>query len=74
MIDECAPAAQSLSSPAMGRYTLVIPIPEVCGVLVASLRGLTRRPEGEQEFELAAGESVTVTGITRPVGMGAVGG
>ena len=30
-------------------------------------------PEGEREFELAAGESVTVTGITRPIEVGAVG-
>ena len=31
-------------------------------------------PEGEQEFELAAGESVTVTGITGPSEGWAVGG
>ena len=30
--------------------------------------------EGEQEFELAAGESVTVTGITGAIEVGAVGG
>ena len=33
-----------------------------------------RSPEDEQEFELGAGESVTVTGITGPIGVGAVGG
>ena len=26
-----------------------------------------RSPEAEQEFELATGESVTVTGITEPI-------
>ena len=29
-------------------------------------------PEGEQEFELAAGESVTVTGMTGPIEVGVV--
>ena len=32
-----------------------------------------KSPEGEEESELPAGESVTVTGITGPVGVG-VGG
>ena len=32
-----------------------------------------RSPEGEQRFELAAGESVTVTGITKPIEVGVVG-
>ena len=31
-----------------------------------------RSPDGEQEFELAAGESVTVTGITEPIKVSAV--
>ena len=29
-------------------------------------------PEGEQQFELAVGESVTVTDISRPIGVSAV--
>ena len=29
-------------------------------------------PEGEQQFELAVGESTTVTGITEPIGVSAV--
>jgi len=29
-------------------------------------------PEGEQQFELAVGESVTVTGITEPIEVSAV--
>ena len=49
------------------------------GVLIDSLSGVAcivfvRSPEGEQEFELAAGESVTVTGITGPIEVGVVGG
>ena len=48
------------------------------GILVENLSGVAcivfvRSPEGEQEFELAAGESVTVTGITGPIEVGAVG-
>ena len=38
-----------------------------CIVFVMSL-------EGEQRFELNVGESVTVTGITGPIEVGAVGG
>ena len=33
-------------------------------------KGFRGSPEGEQEFELGAGESVTVTGITGAVGAG----
>ena len=33
-----------------------------------------RSPEGEQRFELDVGESVTVTGITKPIEVVAVGG
>ena len=33
-----------------------------------------RSPEGEQMFELDAGESITVTGITAPIEVGAVAG
>ena len=33
-----------------------------------------RSPEGEQRFQLDAGESVTVAGITGPIEVGAVGG
>ena len=33
-----------------------------------------RSPEGEQMFELGAGESITVTGITAPIEVGAVAG
>ncbi len=33
-----------------------------------------RSPEGEQQFELAVGEVITVTGITAPIEVGAVGG
>jgi len=36
-----------------------------CIVIVTS-------PEGEQQFELAVGESVTVTGITEPIEVEAV--
>lgn len=31
-----------------------------------------RSPEGEQQFELAAGESVTVTGLPEPIEVSAV--
>ena len=33
-----------------------------------------RSPEGEQQFELDVGKSVTVTGITPPIEVGVVGG
>ena len=47
------------------------------GILVENLSRVAcivfvRSPEGEQEFELAAGESVTVTGITKPIEVRAV--
>jgi len=47
------------------------------GILVENLSGVAcivvvTSPEGEQEFEMAAGESVTVTGITRPIEVWAV--
>ena len=32
-----------------------------------------RSPEGEQQFELAAGKSITVTDITEPIEIAAVG-
>jgi len=31
-------------------------------------------PEGEQQFELAVGESITVTGITQPIQVAAASG
>ena len=47
------------------------------GILVENLSGVAciivvRSAEGEQEFELAAGESVAVTGLTPPVRVSAV--
>ena len=32
-----------------------------------------RSPEGEQQFELAAGKSITVTDITEPIEVAAIG-
>ena len=48
-------------------------------ILIENLSGVdcivyVTSPEGEQESELPAGESVTVTGITGAVGVGAGGG
>ena len=47
------------------------------GILIENLSGVAcivfvKSPEGEQEVELAAGESVTVTGIRGAGGAGAV--
>lgn len=49
------------------------------GIRIENLSGVAcivfvSSAEGEQEFELAAEESVTVTGITKPIKVGAVGG
>lgn len=47
------------------------------GILIENLSGVAcivfvSSAEGEQEFELAPGESVTVTGITEPIRVSAV--
>jgi len=47
------------------------------GILIKNQSGVAciiflRSAEGEQEFELAAAESVTVTGITEPIRVSAV--
>jgi len=53
--------------------TLEISVTEVDnGVIIESMGtvdciAIVNSPEGEQRFELAVGESVTVTGITRPI-------
>ena len=49
------------------------------GITIENLSGVggtvcVRSPEGEQVFELGAGEGITVTGITAPVQVEAVGG
>ena len=49
----------------------VTPCDETYGGLVSVRRAAGRL---SSEFELAAGESVMVTGITGPVGVGVVGG
>ena len=33
-----------------------------------------RSPEGEQMFELGVGETITVTGITKPIEVGTIAG
>ncbi len=48
------------------------------GVMIENVSGVNciifvRSPEGEQRFELAAGESITVTGITKPIEVAGVG-
>jgi len=47
------------------------------GITIENLSGVdctvyVRSPEGEQQFELAVGELITVTGITAPIEVGAV--
>jgi len=49
------------------------------GITIENLSGVdctvyVRSPEGEQLFELEAGEVITVTGITAPIEVGAVVG
>ena len=49
------------------------------GITIENLSGVdctvyVRSPEGEQQFELAVGELITVTGITAPIEVGAVAG
>ena len=49
------------------------------GITIENLSGVNcivyvRSPEGEQVFELEAGEVITVTGITAPIEVGAVVG
>ncbi len=60
---------------------------EAIGILVAEVEGgievtntstiavivFVRSPEGEQQFELDIGDSVTVTGITEPIEVTVVG-
>lgn len=46
-------------------------------MLIENLSGVSciafvRSPEGEQQFELGVGESITVTGITKPIEVAAV--
>ena len=48
------------------------------GIRIENLSGIAcvifvRSPKGEQEFEVAAGESITVTGLTTPIEVRAVG-
>ena len=57
--------------------SLAIRVTEVeGGITIENLSGVectvyVRSPEGEQMFELGAGESITVTGITAPIEVGA---
>ena len=74
----CVPEAGPRIS--ISEDSLEISVTEVeGGILIENLSGIAcivfvRSPEGEQQFELAGGESVTVTGITGPIEVGAVGG
>ena len=58
--------------------TLSLSVPEVdSGVVIENTSNIdclvfVSSPEGEQQFELAVGESVTVTGITGPIEVSAV--
>ena len=60
--------------------SLAIRVTEVeGGIMIENLSGTAsivyvRSPEGEQQFELAVGEVVTVTGITAPIEVEAVAG
>ena len=60
--------------------SLAIRVTEVeGGITIENLSGIdcivyVRSPEGEQTFELGADESITVTGITKPIEVRAVGG
>ena len=60
--------------------SLAIRVTEVeGGITIENLSGIdcivyVRSPEGEKTFELGAGESITVTGITAPIEVGAVAG
>ena len=49
------------------------------GITIENLSGIdcivyVRSPEGEQVLELAAGEVIAVTGMTKPIEVGVVGG
>ena len=48
------------------------------GVMIENLSGVAciafvNSPEGQQQFELAAGKSITVTDITEPIEVAAIG-
>ena len=72
----CAPEpGQSIS---LTEGSLSISVTEVdSGVMIENLSGVAciafvNSPEGEQRFELAVGENVTVTDISQPIEVSAV--